>query len=128
MSQLPKNHTPHDIVVIPVAGGPVYSFAKTEPVLRLTQNKEEFCPPLLVGQDQLLTIPIVTPPQYLGLSAHVSGAILVSQMVAEWIVRHPEAVDEMGIDAVYVPDTSPAGVIRNEHGEIIGTRRLVRYL
>lgn len=49
--------------------------------------------------------------------------ILVSMPVGEYLARNPAFYN----GPVYGPDTSPIGVVRNEKGEITGTKRLVRY-
>lgn len=122
---IPKNHTPHDIIIYK-DGNVVASFPPSTPILRLTQTTQSHTHEiqLVMGNN---SITIASPPQYVGLSDAVSGDILVSQLVAQWLVDHPDVQKFHGITSIYSPDTGPGGVVRNEKGEIIGTKKLIKY-
>lgn len=80
------------------------------------------------GDVDRMAIPVVFQPKYTGLSHAVSGSIIVSMVVAQWLAPRPDVIQQLGITAIYSPDTGPQGVVRNERGEIVGTTRLVKYL
>ena len=119
---IPKNHTPHDIVLYK-DGKVVVMFPPRAPVLRLTQTQTHETH-IFMGKN---TVTVVSPPQYVGLSDAVSGDILVSQLVAQWLMDHPDVCKSHGITSIYTPDTGPGGVVRNEKGEIVGTKKLIKY-
>lgn len=74
------------------------------------------------------TIPIVSPQKYTGLNFDLNlkippgVPILVSMIVGEYLVQHPD----QWTGQVYAPDTSPAGAVRDK-GAIVGCMRLVKY-
>jgi hypothetical protein len=79
---------------------------------------------MLMG-DEYITVS--SPPEYACLSHAVSGDILVSQLVAQYLMDHPDVKKFHNIQSIYCPDTGPNGAVRNVKGEIIGTRRLIKY-
>lgn len=124
---LPINHTPHAIVIYK-DDKVIHTFPTVAPVLRLTEgtmSKWYFTP---LQTENGNSIPVGGPPAYIGLSHVVKGHILVSQIVAQYLKEHPEEVEAYGIKSVYVPDTGPGEVVRNDKGEIVGTKRLIKYL
>lgn len=119
---IPKNHTPHDIVLYK-DGKVVITIPPSASTLRLTQTQTHETQ-VVMGNN---SITIVSPPQYIGLSDTVSGDILVSQLVAQWLMDHPDVCKFHKIQSIYTPDTSPGGVVRNEKGEIVGTKKFIKY-
>lgn len=127
MKGLPINHTPHAIVVYN-GDKVVHTFSPTEPVLRLQEDNTfnwKFTP---LQTENGYFIAVSGPPVYVGISHVVNGDILVSQLVAQFLKDHPDTKTLCGIGSVYIPDTGPGGVVRNGNGEIIGTKRLIKYL
>lgn len=126
MEGLPINHTPHAIVVY--SGEKIiHTFPPIAPVLRLQEDdafKWKFTALQTEGSS---SIPVTGPPVYIGVSHAVNGNILVSQLVGQYLRDHPETKKDYAIGSVYVPDTGPGGVVRNDKGEIVGTKRLIKY-
>jgi len=121
---IPQNHTPHSIVLYNKDNVIAYTFPPSSPILRLMEKT----PPeaqMLMGD---INITVSPPPEYACLSHVVSGDILVSQLVAQYLVDHPEWRKFYDIRSVYSPDTGPNGAVRNLKGEIVGTRRLIKYI
>lgn len=119
---IPQNHTPHSIVLYK-DNVVVYTFPVSTSILRLV----EITPPetqILMG-DTYITVS--SPPYYARLSHAVSGDILVSQVVAQHLMDNPDVKKYNNIQSIYCPDTGPNGAVRNEKGEIIGTKRLIKY-
>jgi hypothetical protein len=63
---------------------------------------------------------VIWPPQ----SIPEKSCILVSMAVGEFIAANPRASDQYW---VFGPDTGPGGVMRDQRGQICGTKRLVFY-
>lgn len=78
-------------------------------------------------------VPIYGAPAYEGLDTLPDDVavktnargILVSLPVGEYVRAHPAALP--GYLMVLGPDTSPAHVVRNDKGQIVGTNALVMY-
>jgi hypothetical protein len=73
-------------------------------------------------------IPESTPSEYVGLLNYApepGSRIIVSQLVASYLRDHQ---GEYKLGNVYAPDTGPNGGKRNEGGQIIGTKRLIKYI
>ncbi len=78
-------------------------------------------------------VPICDAPTYEGLDTlpddvaarKNARAILVSLPVGEYVRAHPDALP--GYLTVLGPDTSPAHVVRNDKGQIVGSNALVMY-
>jgi hypothetical protein len=72
-------------------------------------------------------IPESTPSEYVGLNytPEPGSRIIVSQLVASYLRDHQ---GEYNLGNVYAPDTGPNGGKRNEGGQIIGTKRLIKYI
>jgi len=129
---LPINHTPHAVIIFVLTENkPACSITlpRKEPVLRLANAEQVTLQPIIATADGSYAIPVVTPPCYTDLSpegaAGCGASIVVSTVVAEWLVAHPEAAPQ--VREIYVPDTGPQGVVRDDKGVIIGTRRLIKY-
>jgi len=128
---LPANHTPHDVTLMfgPQRVIRSLTLAPTEPLLRLTSipSAAQQLPPLITRDG--FCLPLVAPPRYTGLSpAGGEGcgtSVVVSQMVAEYLVAHPEAAPH--VLHIYAPDTGPEGAVRDAKGALLGTTRLIRY-
>ena len=117
-----KNYTPHAITIVKTEDGqdiciPSHGCARlrSEPQQKL---------------GEIDGVSIVSAQKFFGLDLQHSpdlnndtSPILVSMPVGEFIANNPEVY----AGSVYGPDTSPTGVVRNEKGEIVGTRRLIRY-
>ena len=119
------NMTPHNLSVCP-EGGSLIFYPKTGMVARLMSKKQKQIGKLTDGS------PVFEPQEFNGVIPHTPflaegyrGAI-VSMPTADWLKRTmPEGWRHC---EVYCADTGPEGVIRNENGDISGTRRLVRYI
>lgn len=125
MSKL-TNLCPHDIVIFAndgvteIARVPVDQSARAP--LRLHELPTEAMKSVEI--DGIL-VPVCAAPRYGGLNySPYSPQIVVSQLVAQYIVDHPQ--DFGYIESVYVPDAG-AGAVRDLKGQIIGTKRLMRY-
>lgn len=107
-----KNLTPHAITLIPDDRDPV-TFPPSGDVARLTEE----WPETEVGPYG----PEVGPPTYgevLGVPVG-DEPVLVSAFVGPVLARTRKGV--------YSPDTGPLGAVRNDRGQIVGCRRLVRW-
>ena len=116
------NLCPHDVVVYSNDKRIISTFKATGQTLRL---KEETGKNL---QNLGGTIPVVTPTKYIGLDGNYPTGdviLLVSQLVGEYILDNLTTIDVKG---VYSPDTGPNGVVRDDKGQIIGTKRLKKYI
>ena len=94
-------------------------------VARCTGN--ESCQKLQ-GSSELYGIPIYGRLGFTGvqgLPEDKSIPIIVSEMVARYISEN--SVDEHARLQVFYPDTGPESAIRNEKGEIIAVKRLLKY-
>lgn len=115
-----QNLTPHEIVV----------FESQDPNSRVKLR----CPS--VGSARLTSavstfvhniagIPILKPPSYqgvTGLPENIVGYIIVSMVVAEYLVR-----DHTWHAGILVPATGPDHVVRDANGRIIGTTAFYCY-
>lgn len=115
------NHTPHGINVYTEDGTYAFYFPAQQPCIRLDTAPVEPCAPISGG------IATIAPPRYTGLlpASGFGPDIIVSQLVATYLMDHPEVAPQ--VKTIYCPDTGPAGAVRNDKGEITGTKRLVRY-
>lgn len=112
------NMCPHDIHLYDDNKKLIKTFPKTGKELRLVE-----APPVLSKTED--GIPIATPPKYTGLTIPINmdSEVLVSQLVANYLVEH-----NYKMKGIYTPDTGPSGSVRSDKGEIIGTKRLIKYL
>lgn len=127
-----KNFTPHAVRVFttkdPNTHELICEFPTQDDTLRLIEEERRFKGSKLVldgGNTEILLTP---RPAYKGLSRELSPnikAIIVSQLVAEYIVNHPNSVPRDMI--VLAPATGPAHAVRDEHGAILGTTMLIPY-
>jgi hypothetical protein len=124
-STLRKNLTPHNIIVQPTGSGPTIFYARSDIVARLNTKEQGFVKTLEDGS------PVYTPqiftsvfPRRPQLTNEQIG-VIVSMPVAEWIKKKKGA---KWAGNVYCADTGPEGVLRDERGVIIGTKRLVQYV
>jgi hypothetical protein len=129
---IPINHTPHNIAIYK-DNKIVYTFYSAcvtpdKPPLRVLEvdNKQQDRKSLALPNGA--EVPLEPPPVYSNLSHSVSGSILVSQVVAQFITQWSYLLQEHGITHVYCPDTGPNSVVRNERGEIVGVKRLIQYI
>lgn len=54
--------------------------------------------------------------------------VIVSMPMAQWMVANVDRLDESWRNVeIYSSDTGTKGAVRDEHGKLIGTRRLVCY-
>jgi hypothetical protein len=118
---LPVNYCPHDIHVYNEKNEKIHTF-KCKPVsIRLIETEGDVVETLRGDEGE---ISAKTPSMYMGLTRMPEErSIICSQVVAQFLVEHRMS----GIDHCYVPDTGPKGSVRNEKGEIIGTKRLIKY-
>lgn len=123
------NLTPHDIVI--VANGVREVIPKRDISLRCDRNT--------VGTWRLGEINVVQVAGYatndeeakaardalVALGAKAGDVILVSTIAADALIEGDNALN---IFRVLVPDSSPAGAIRDEKGNIVGVNGLVEYV
>ncbi len=121
------NWTPHDIVVYDTTGKSIITTYKASgQVARVDVRMQlmlgELHPGILVVEAQDFdkgTLVISSSEE----DRRAPYGVLVSMPVGEFLARHPATYS----GPVYGPDTSPAGVIRDDKGQIKGTKRLVCY-
>jgi hypothetical protein len=120
------NCTPHDIVLYEADGKTVKrTFPKRDFVLRLDQAAPNVAP------FQNLGVPVVEPPAFshhgakdmLNANDDITSEtlLIVSMVVGDFFANKDSQWWMFG------PDTGPDGVVRDEKGQIIGTKRLVFY-
>jgi len=109
------NRTPHAVVVF--VGGRSHIFPASGVVARATSVPQEQEAPFA---HEGAEIPCVSPPNFGGAEG-IDGEepILVSALVA------PIAATVRA--GVYSPDTGPGSVVRDDQGQILGVRRLIRW-
>lgn len=114
------NLCPHDVNVY-VDGKLRFHFppANAKNPLRLNQEEAK----LSVDDDDL---PVTSPPIYTGLNfkPEPGSRVIVSQIVAVHLEAHQ---NEYKLKNVYSPDSSPEGGVRDDKGQISGTKRLIKY-
>lgn len=115
------NLCPHDISVY-TGDGEVIHFATlgAHKALRL----EEEAGRQYINEEG---IPESSPSTYVGLNylPEPGSRVIVSQLVAVYLKEHQQ---EYKLRNVYAPDTGPNGVCRNDAGQIVGTKRLIKYV
>lgn len=124
------NLTPHNIMIYPKnESDKCIVYMKSGSVARLNTEQQiqlevlaNGCP-VYTPQNFTSIIP-QSPPSHL-FSDSMRG-VIVSMPVAQWLCAQPDAFKIWR--EVYCADTGPSGAVRNEHGVIIGTKRLVRYI
>jgi len=116
------NCTPHDVIVYS-NGVEVMRFPKSQHCIRLVA-----LPPRVIRMfgNSLGTGWVVEPPIYThmeGAPKDTTKAILVSMPVGQEI-----AAGRINWDAyVFGPDSSPDGAVRDDNGNIVGTKGLIQY-
>lgn len=118
------NRTPHAVVMIGASSryGDL-TFAPSGIVARAISAPQE--PLGLVAADEdegIEGIPLVSPPAFsdvVGIDTEPEEHVIVSALAA------PIAATKR--KHVYSPDSGPESAVRNERGEIIGVRRLIRW-
>lgn len=83
-------------------------------------------------------VPVCSPPQWVGLSwmtfprddIKVPVDLLVSMPVGNYFRQHgiSPVLREAGVRHVFGPNTGPGAVVRDDAGQIVGTRELIRYV
>jgi hypothetical protein len=72
-------------------------------------------------------VPVIPPPRYVDVinlpNRNEHKHIVVSQLVAEYMSTH----GYKEVFVIYSPDTGPEAVVRGDRGEILGTRRLIKW-
>lgn len=121
------NMCPHDIVVFADDGVSVIAtFPRAETTcgpLRLVES-----PAVSMGYLSGTRVPVQLRTHYTGLSYEPSAhAIIVSQLVAQYMVSRPNQPMPRRVMCIFAPDTGPSGVVRDGRGTIVGTKRLVQY-
>ena len=114
------NCTPHDILFINAMGEKLV-VPRSNYCIRLTESNQK-----KYGQHESLRVPIVSTPVYDGMTGapeDTTQDIIVSMPVGQEITAG--RIQWKG--NVFGPDLSPTGVIRDENGRILGTKRLIRY-
>lgn len=123
-SKLLKNLTPHNIIVQPGNGTTIF-YPPSDIVARLITKEQKYIKQLEDGT------PVFSPQvftQVFPRRPHMEEGqigVIVSMPVAQWI-KEKKGLKWAG--EVYCADTGEAGVLRDEHGVIIGTKRLVQYV
>ena len=115
------NATPHEIQVAGV------KFPVSKTVLRLKNEPSTVIGTLKFGPTT--KVDVVGEPKYLGLEPDtlpdpLPRVIIVSSLVGEYLAKHQEIFPGV---TVVTPDTSPGFVIRDNDGQITGTKRLIGY-
>lgn len=120
------NLTPHDVVVVgDDSDDPLHTFPAHGGQARLTSAEQRLVE-IINGN-----VPVYEPQKFTGIAwpenlpKNPSG-VIVSMAVGEHC-RLAAEDKNLGF-RVYGPDTSPAGAVRNDKGQIVGTKRLVRYV
>jgi hypothetical protein len=116
------NLTPHDIVVVDDEKNILKTFPKSGRDVRLATSPQTDMP------FQTLGVPVVTRQTFTSLiwpsdDMPRKSWLLVSMPVGEFLATHPEQCEHW----VFGPDTGPAAVVRDQRGQIVGTKRLVFY-
>lgn len=118
-----ENYTPHKLVICSANNKwELESLGN----IRLTQKVPNFV-------EDWNGVPVYTPPTYKAIEgipkdlieSKTPRIIAVSMPVGLYIREHPDTFPEN--IQVWGPDTSPNGGVRNEKGEIIGTKALIKY-
>ena len=122
------NLTPHDVVVYDSKGETVlHVFRACGDVARVNSAPQHYVKTIVssvpVFEAQTFT-DIQWPKSVLSDQQNELEGVLVSMPVGQQCANNS---DESVSFSVYGPDTSPEGVVRNESGQIIGTKRLVQY-
>ena len=131
MEGFPANHTGHDLTLFfaPHKTVRTLTLMQQEPVLQLATQVSKTLDPLAATGWCSTHVPLVTPYNTIGVLPEggkgCGPRILVSQQVAEYLARHPEAAPH--VLEVYAPDLGTEGAVRTKKGVIVGTRRLIRY-
>lgn len=121
------NLTAHDIIIEPDdAAAKVLIYKKSGMVVRLrADNPQKFIMALDNG------CPVFEPQAFSRIDPDVlpdtTTDVLVPMVVAQWLCERGIPDGWKLVQAIYVPDTGPDGVVRNEYGAIVGVRRLVRF-
>lgn len=121
-----SNTTPHEILLF-VGNNDVKRF-KPENGLRLIAEPQQ---QVVDSIFNINDIPVVTKQNFIGFKwddpAKVpcknNMVLLVSMPVGEYFAAHPELAEY----TIMGPDTGPDGVIRDNAGKIIGTKRFILY-
>ncbi len=105
------NRTPHAVTIL--INGEAITLPPSGVVARALSTPQ-------VVTESIEGLPCVTSPEFSG-AENIEGKepILVSALVAPIAAKVRSNV--------FSPDTGPASVVRNERGEIIGVRRLIRW-
>ncbi len=118
------NLTPHTVSIYHESKEfKVFEFYPCDTVMRLENEEQK-----PMGKMNVV-VPVYSPPQFKGISPSDwvpekgTDGVIVSMLVAQYIVEH----GMMDGVKVYVPDTGPAAVVRDDKGAIKGTTRLCRY-
>jgi len=125
------NATPHPINIFDAAGQKKIVLIPTHGSIRLTrkQNDDTNQQINVLVSDGEIPISFVQPFESMettpkNLLAPCITAVIVSMPVADWMVKHKDAYGDLWI---FIPDTGPSSVIRNEKGGIVGVRQLLCY-
>lgn len=121
------NCTPHEIKVFDLLGNVLATIPKSEYVVRLAQELNGR-PDKCKFYSSYGSIPVTNPPKYLNVQGlppkndDCSYDIIVSSIVANELScgNLPEHINR-----VYSPDSGPNGVVRDNDGNIIGTKALI---
>ena len=117
------NLTPHDVH----AYGETFESKKDD--LRLLPKDDtsyDFQLP-----DSKKSVKVANPPNYIGVTPYNfhkrynKKGLIMSKLVADYLIEH---LDEYpGEYEIFCPDTNPGFVVRDDKGQIIGTKRFIRY-
>lgn len=124
------NSVPHAVDIVDRSGD-IVSIPPNDDgyVARLVGPKQqEVAPP--PGDEDLQRFVFVERPTYTGIEGlppnlQPGDIVIVSMLVAEYVTANPDAALQ-GVVFV-VPDSGKEGGLRNERGQIVGSRRLVVY-
>jgi len=122
------NLTPHDITLLDANSNLIVNFPRSGQSIRLVS----------APQDQLLdvqldgSVPVVNAQKWIGIDESVEidddvTHLLVSMPVGYYLGNETLDSGKYGRYWILGSDAGPQGAVRNEAGQIIGTRRLVFY-
>jgi len=112
------NLCPHDIVIY---DKDEKTILETIPSIGYARVIEEQGSPLI----SFGSIQIVSPPKYMGLDFHPTKLTKKNVIVSAIFAKEAVKVQYHHLIKFFSPDTGPNGVVRNEKGEIIGTKQLI---
>src|SRR5690606_41465784 len=107
------NFTPHDVVIVNDSGKEIKRYPASGNVARVNTHAE------LIGKLDGIQVVRTKYGDVDGLPDKQSDTVYIVSLVVAQASRGTRT-------GVYVPDTGPGGVVRDDKGQIIGVRRLMQ--